>query len=198
MKSKNTLILNLNLDWRVLLILAVIVAALMFAYSAVGAKDSPKQETQSNPIQAELFSAPYAVNATQGTSNKLFYLTNITYLPTNALTACGSGYHMASLWEILDVSNLTYDIGNIGAATQTDSGWGPPTFMYGWVHTGNTSSGSSTPGTGNCMDYGSSSGTNYGTIASLPNDWLSSPTFFIWWLVSRECNLAAYVWCVEN
>ena len=35
-----------------------------------------------------------------------FYLTRTTHVGNQVLTACAAGYHMASLWEILDPSNL--------------------------------------------------------------------------------------------
>jgi len=198
MKSKDTFIVNLNLDWRILLILAAIFASLWFAYSAVSAKSNPKPEIQNNPIQEELYSAPQAVSAAPGGNGKHFYLTLYTFLPTQAITACDSGYHMASLWEILDGSNLVYDINNPNAAKQVDSGWGPPANLFGWIRTGYGSSGSSTPGTGNCQSWGVSDGANYGTIASLPNNWSAAPTFFTWWTNTIACNTAVMVWCVEN
>ena len=73
-----------------------------------------------------------------------FYLTKTEdYTGSQALSACASGYHMASLWEIFDTSNLRYDTA-LGASS-TDSGSGPPVAVYfglghfegdGWIRTG--------------------------------------------------------------
>jgi hypothetical protein len=62
-----------------------------------------------------------------------FYLTQDGYDGSQALSACAQGYHMASLWEILDPSNLSYDT-SLGA-TVADSGSGPPNGS-GWIRTG--------------------------------------------------------------
>ena len=40
---------------------------------------------------------------------KSYYLTQTTHMGNQALTACASGYHMASLWEIFDTSNVRYN-----------------------------------------------------------------------------------------
>ena len=55
---------------------------------------------------------------------KSFYLTRVTHNASQALSACAEGYHMASLWEIHDPSNLRYDT-ELGFTTD-DSGFGPP------------------------------------------------------------------------
>src|SRR5262245_3469439 len=49
-----------------------------------------------------------------------YYLTAAKFPGDAVLTACASGYHMASLWEIWDPSNLQYDIGR--GFAQDDSG----------------------------------------------------------------------------
>ena len=56
---------------------------------------------------------------------KAYYLTQTTHNGGQARSACAAGYHMASLWEILDTSNLRYNT-ELGF-TQEDSGFGPPT-----------------------------------------------------------------------
>ena len=58
-----------------------------------------------------------------------FYLTQTGFTGSQALTACANGYHMASLWEILDPSNLRYNT-TLGFTTQ-DSGFGPPSIARG-------------------------------------------------------------------
>ena len=78
--------------------------------------------TLSVPIQAE--------------AKTKYYLTSVSVPGDAALTACDPGFHMASLWEIHDTSNLQYDTGR--GLTQDDSGSGPPAAL-GWIRTGGTS-----------------------------------------------------------
>jgi hypothetical protein len=112
---------------------------------------------------------------------------------THALTACASGYHMASLWEILDTSSLKYNTG-LGAA-RDDSGQGPPAFLGGWVRTGDGSGNTSTPGQANCNAWTSTSGN--GTYAQLPSDWASAKNIHVWQTNAAYCS-AARVWCVQD
>jgi hypothetical protein len=67
-----------------------------------------------------------------------YYLTQTTHTGGQSLSACAEGYHMASLWEILDPSNLSYDT-SLGF-TLADSGSGPPASSLGWIRTGNVDS----------------------------------------------------------
>jgi hypothetical protein len=66
-----------------------------------------------------------------------YYLTTRTFQGNAALTAGTAGFHMASLWEIRDTSNLQYDTSR--GLTQADSGSGPPTETWGWARTGSGS-----------------------------------------------------------
>ncbi|MCZ7667155.1 MAG: hypothetical protein M5U34_08015 [Chloroflexi bacterium] len=108
-----------------------------------------------------------------------FYLTNTTHFPDEALTACASGYHMASLWEILDVSNLSYDYDHPNAHTKDDSGFGPPSYWNGWVRTGWSSSTSTTTGTGNCQNWSSRSGSDSGVSVRLSRLWETARATFL-------------------
>ena len=132
-------------------------------------------------------------------SGRHFYLTSLGY-PTNAaLTACASGYHMASLWEILDVSNLTYDYAHPAAYTQDDSGYGPPSGWFGRVRTGMSTSGSSIAGTGNCLNWTSISGSDFGATVRLSSAWETAPgEISTWDAASYACNIPFPVWCVGN
>jgi hypothetical protein len=126
-----------------------------------------------------------------------FYLTNTTYRTDQALTACAVGYHMASMWEILDVSNLTYDNDHPAAYNKADSGFGPPSYWNGWVRTGNSSSNSSTTGSGNCNTWTSISSTDSGVSVRLSNAWETAPgDIFTWDATSFTCNYIGPVWCV--
>jgi hypothetical protein len=91
------------------------------------ARDRPFDRAQDKPLAASAGLRGY-------------YLTESTYngadadgTDGNGAGVCAEGYHFASLWEILDPSNLKYDTG-LGMV-RDDSGQGPPTFPYfgGWL-----------------------------------------------------------------
>ena len=135
-----------------------------------------------------------------------FYLTQDGYDGSQALSACADGYHMASLWEILDPSNLRYDT-SLGA-TVADSGSGPPNGS-GWIRTGFlASNGINADGTvqlagaANCQAWTSASREARGTTALLPvygtieNDDMTiiSP----WVARTAICSARTKVWCVQD
>ncbi len=128
-----------------------------------------------------------------------FYLTQVFYQADEVLTACGPGYHMASLWEILDPSNLIYDYDNPAARTLADSGIGPPSCRYGWLHTGFDSSNSPVVGTGNCSAWTSAEAGDFGSVARLSCDWEGAPGLIRPWdAKSPTCNSFTAVWCVAD
>lgn len=128
-----------------------------------------------------------------------FYLTDANYTTDQPLTACASGYHMASLWEILDVSNATYAYSHPAAHVKTDSGNGPPSGWYGWVRTGWASSDSSTTGTGNCLNWSSIDLSDYGVAVRLATAWETAPgDISTWDATSFTCNFNGPVWCVSD
>ena len=122
-----------------------------------------------------------------------YYLTDDLYSADQALSACAPGYHMASLWEILDTSNLHYNT-SLGR-TSDDSGHGPP-YGSGWIRTG-ASSGSGGPGTANCQAWTSSLSADIGTTVSLASDWTAGEEDLLGWAAdSTNCSLKRSVWCV--
>jgi hypothetical protein len=123
-----------------------------------------------------------------------YYLTNGSYGGANTLYTCDTGYHMASLWEILDTTQLEYN--SVLGYDQADSGSGPPTNVYGWVRTGYFSNNSSTPGMGNCTVWSLTTG--YGTVARLTSIWTASPDLHVWDVGSSLCNGVQRIWCVED
>ena len=86
-----------------------------------------------------------AVGADAAAKARKFYLTQNTFTGSQALTACADRYHMASLWEIFEVSTLRYDSEN--GLTLDDSGSGPP-VAAGWARTGGTGHIAATPEVG--------------------------------------------------
>jgi hypothetical protein len=124
-----------------------------------------------------------------------YYLTKGLYGGANASTACASGYHMASLWEILDPSELEYNT-DLGSTTD-DSGAGPPA-SGGWVRTGYSNDNGTTAGQANCSVWSTTSGN--GTTALLPSDWAGGVADIHVWDVygTGSCSSVGRVWCVED
>ncbi len=136
-----------------------------------------------------------------------FYLTTDTYDGSQPLTACASGFHMASIWEILDVSNLVYDT-SVGH-NNDDSGSGPPTSLPGWARTGDFAGDASEPnGPENCSAWTSTVG--IGTYVVLPrSDWkqiqndngvadLMPGDISPWAGYPLSCTASIRVWCVQD
>jgi hypothetical protein len=125
-----------------------------------------------------------------------YYLTSGSYTGDLADEACTAGYHMATLWEILDTSNLVYDTSLGYQHTPGDGGAGPPTAVWGWVRTGAVGSIGTTPGSGNCAVWTYGLEDTYGTVISLPNNWITpGSTMGPWVSGIRECNQPQRVWC---
>jgi hypothetical protein len=142
--------------------------------------------------------APDAASAL-GSPGWHFYLTEANYHANQVLTACGAGYHMASLWEMLDVSNLTYDASHPAAYTKADSGFGPPSGWWGWVRTGQEGSSANVAGTGNCLAWTSTAGASYGSAVRLSSSWETAPGDISTWDAGAfSCNLLGPVWCVGS
>lgn len=158
--------------------LAVILAAMIsgLVWSPRQAVASPAQGVQPGPFQ--------------------YYLTRDFYSGDQVISACAMGFHAAALWEILDTSNLRYNT-RLGYA-RSDSGYGPPA-MGGWVRTGYASDATDSAGVGNCQSWTSSSGSEYGSFASLPGDWDAGFEDLLGWDTgSHACSDALRVWCVGN
>jgi hypothetical protein len=104
---------------------------------------------------------------------------------------------MASLWEILDPSNLKYNT-DLGQTWADDSGQGPLSYFSGWVRTGYGSSTAATAGQGNCDAWTSSLSGDYGTTAYLPSDWPAGQDIHVWKVETLGCGWYTKVWCVED
>ena len=63
-----------------------------------------------------------------------FYLSKAGVPGGSAASACSVGFHMASIYEVLNVSALRYNTA-LGLETG-DSGQGPPGLSLGWAKTG--------------------------------------------------------------
>jgi hypothetical protein len=127
-----------------------------------------------------------------------FYLTTSEHNGANALTACTRGFHMASLWEVFDPTNLEYDT-TLGTTDQ-DSGSGPPSDLIGWIRTGTQAGNTGGPGDANCNAWSSSAVGDSGTTVRLSEEWNIDLVGSIqpWQGIEISCNQPAKVWCVED
>jgi len=184
MKDEKTIVIDINLNRGLVTLLAL--ALLMAAF--VGYLTWGQKEAAASGPQAP---------AAASTGMRQYYLTTDLHDGSEALTACASGYHFASLWEILDPSNLKYNT-DLGY-TWEDSGQGPPTSTQGWVRTGFTSSTSNTEGQANCNAWTSSESGHYGTRAFLPPSWTAAvQDIHVWTVWTFGCDFGFQVWCVED
>ena len=124
-----------------------------------------------------------------------FYLTQTEHTGSQALTACAEDYHMASLWEILDPSNLRYNT-ELGY-TRADSGSGPP-VAFGFARTGREALGGGPIGAINCHAWTSDS--ELGSVFSLAENVFNGEVKPIspWVTVATSCSSTFRVWCVQN
>ena len=138
-----------------------------------------------------------AQNVPKHSGLRKFYLTQTEHNGSQALTACESGYHMASMYEVLDPSNLRYDT-QLGF-TNADSGIGPSTNVGGWIHTGAPEFANDVPGSGNCNAWKSGSDQDDGTFVFLTFEWQENPVVVSpWRAATTVCSANMRVWCVQN
>ena len=126
-----------------------------------------------------------------------FYLTTGVHDGSSTTSACASGYHMASLWEILSPSNLSYNT-VLGQTTDTDSGQGPPSSTNGWVRTGFINTVSGGAGMSNCGAWTNAGSRGWGTAVSLTSSWSTGGDLFVWDSTEAGCDREYAVWCVET
>ena len=131
-----------------------------------------------------------------------FYLANP--VPANqALTACDAGYHMASFWEIRDVSNLRYarEVSNEFWHAAYDMGSGPPGDVEGFVRTGHwTGSATTVAGAASCLQWTSISASDVGTTVQLREDWtVAGQAASPWVARTVSCAVSTWrVWCAQD
>lgn len=125
-----------------------------------------------------------------------YYLTPTYHNGSEAAGACADHFHMASLWELFDPSNLRYrsDLGYV----RDDSGQGPPSFSGGWIRTGYAAGGTGVVGEANCTAWSSADGGSSGTYAYLASDWSNGGDVGVWKFLSVGCGFSGQVWCVSD
>ena len=128
-----------------------------------------------------------------------YYLTKDVFQGDQALTACERGFHMASLWEIFNLSLLRYDTDR--GTTAFDSGLGPPNFG-GWVRTGHFQHDTDLAGQASCDAWTTNSEFDNGSVVGPTPVWgvnaLSHGNISPWLGNVIGCNFSLPVWCVED
>jgi hypothetical protein len=141
------------------------------------------------------------VSAEAAKEPRKFYLTKDGFTGAQALTACADGYHMATLWEIFDVTNLSYDTTLGFRFNGTDSEFGPTSGIRGWIRTGYAYSGQSQiAGQDNCFLWTSDSALDSGSTVLLNSFWAIPPAFPMdpWVSFLFTCDSTQLVWCVQD
>jgi hypothetical protein len=184
--TEKILLIDINLTRGLTLVLvAILLLAVALSYLAWGHQEA---------------SASYSEMPNSSAGLRLYYLTQSTNDGLEAPNACAGGYHFASLWEILDPSNLKYN--TILGYTRDDHGQGPPSMMEGWVRTGWNGQTTNYPGAANCNAWTSNNPGDFGTVANLDYDWDSyRGTVNVWMVNTAPCGDTLgenHVWCVED
>jgi hypothetical protein len=133
------------------------------------------------------------------TQHRRYYLTKTNHNGATALTACAAGFHMASLYEIIDTAVLRYDT-SLGKKASGDTGLGPPHVFYGWIRTGSLPGGTGI-GSANCLFWTSNASTELGTVVRTDSNWgtLQAIRISPWQSFVYSCDsLTNGVWCVED
>ena len=185
------IVINLRLSGVLLaLILGVLVILFLWGLLGLGYGEAAA-------VEDPLSNAAY----TSSSSTRKFYITSADFSASQAIAICEDGYHFASLWELLDTSNLAY-AHDLGAAWQAgDLGNGPPSEMPGWIRTGYESeSESGIPGRDNCSNWTTQDSSFDGTTAKLRSNWTAAVGnyFHGWEVYVVDCGQEQGVWCVED
>ena len=125
-----------------------------------------------------------------------YYLTRTSSLGDHGASTCAPNFHMASAFELADLSALSYatDLG----ATLPDSGEGPPAGLFGWVRTGQSSDGFTATCDAGAGPWTSADGSQEGAVAVLNAFERQADRKPEWVTLTFACNVNAFVWCIED
>ena len=123
---------------RLLLVALMVLVSLvgMVGFSRAGNEVSALQAT-ANPSTGAVTEMPATVNAGVPARARAYYLTVKSFTGGDAITACDSEFHMASLSEIQDLSKLQYAPRGIPAYDPAQASNQFPDHT-GWVRIGDT------------------------------------------------------------
>jgi hypothetical protein len=134
-------------------------------------------------------------SAASADPRRAFYLTESEVMGGATLTACATGFRMATAWELYDPSNLRYASDSEGAGDVHREGTfpGPSSGREGWIRVGYGESGILNDLRSGCSGWTSSDPSHFGTHASLHP--VSSPPFSF---AVGNCDDERRVWCVQD
>jgi len=112
-----------------------------------------------------------------------YYLTTNAVQGSQAANACAPGFHIASVWELLDLGDLRYDT-TLGPGTDQRSG--PPSQINGWAYVDADS----------CLDWTDTSASRLGGLIALRTT-VSQDTG-PWATEAGQCVATFRVWCLED
>jgi hypothetical protein len=181
MHKETTIVVDLKVSKKLVTLVGAITVGLWLLFLTLPAEDVVVTASE--------------VSGAQSIRMRQFYLSEYASDGDATLAVCAAGYHMASLWEIADPTNLKYNI-SLGRGS-ADSGQGPPSDWVGWVRTGFSSNSSTTPGQANCTVWSGLSGS--GTVVNLHDYWTNGgQDIGVWNAGPAGCGLFRSVWCVED
>ncbi len=173
----------------------------LFALALLPMLLNAQSASRARAITPALPSAPGAVSGA-----RQYYLSRMLVQANKVRSACASGYHFASIWELADPSALKYDTSR--GLSSSDSGGGPPTTINymgnpltarGWVRTSFSYSVSAISGHANCGNWLNNYGLYWGTTANLPSNWIGNEQDIgVWDVGVGTCDTSLWVWCVQD
>jgi len=122
---------------------------------------------------------------------KSYYLSMDPVTGDQVLFQCADGYHLANIWEIYNMSSLSY---NAQLGQTDDSGVGPPEGVRGWMATGS-------PVWANCENWTAIEGAGVFGELQLGRlmDWGGQPNITDGWMIEHHpCNHPIPVWCASD
>ena len=93
MQDENTIVIDVNLTRGLVILLVLALLMVMFVGYLAWGQDEAAASGSQIPLAAS-------------SGMRQYYVTTTYHYGADADDACASGYHMASLWEIMDPSNL--------------------------------------------------------------------------------------------
>jgi len=153
-------------------------------------------ESQISGLESQNSALQLQVASLANKGPRKFYVTKTVHQGDDALSACA--YHMASMWEIHDPSNLRYD--TVLGATLADSGLGAPNH-FGWIRTGTAVTPGTVFGFANCQAWTTASSMVRGTLVAPVGNWESGVQTVSPWHYAETpifCSASNRVWCVRT
>jgi hypothetical protein len=190
----------------------LLLVALMVLVTLVGMVGFSRAGNEVSALQASANTTNEAVGTLQAPVNagvpvkpKMYYLTVTGFTGGDAIKACDPRFHMASISEIQDPSNLQYVTSTPAHDYDSpayDQGLGPPSGRMGWIRLGYFTTDWVSDNRDLCM---SSSDQQSGTTMSRRFLWdnpdQEQPASYaqLWWYTTKvSCSQPEPVWCVED